>query len=241
MSRQLRPMPDDFTQLALQKSRQQLIVHYRAGADTVTRWLNELSSSERPANWTGRPRIEIPADFQESAALLGNPALAEKYGCGKSTIIRWRRELGVKAPRRPLEGRDRSPPPAGFAEVARTTSVEMLCVRYRVERRRVLRWLRETGFAPKPNKLVVMQNMGKRNVAAAQVAPTNRDMSLAGRAADFLQKRGPIFRCDFIGRFKLGGTHWKWRGKAHTAAEIIAAAAERGFDPDAWKQIGEAA
>lgn len=103
------------------------------------------------------------------------------------------------------------------------------------------RWFRETGLQP----------LGRRQAEARVVAGmgspkpariiSSRDMSLAGRAADFLQKRDAIFRCNERGEFDHKGTFWRWHGRTWDAAQIVEIAEDKGWDRDAWKRIGSIA
>lgn len=192
----------------------------------------------------GLNRIPLPSDFAARAGDMTNDEAVAVWGVSKNTIGKWRKETKTPAPVRKVAPANYIKVPADFARVAPTKNLRELTMMYGVSGPTIRRMCAESGvdfyrpaYQRSRNKLVVMANMGKRNVAAAQVAPQNRDMSLAGRAADFLQKRSAIWRCDAQGRFKLGGSHWRWKGEARTADFIIAEAIRLGFQPDARKEI----
>lgn len=239
MSRQLRPRPADFADRYREMGVPRLVEHYTAGRATVRRWVEEIGM-QPPVRIKGKPARPCPPDFARYAGIETNDELMRRYDCKPSIIWRWRRETGIASKRPELKGPGPRPVPDNFRALAARLNREELRVRYGVSGNLIDRWLRECGLKPlgrRQNALQVVASMGKRKVASAMVAPSGRDTSDAGRAAYFLQRRGPIYRCDAEGRFKLGGSHWKWRGRAHTDGEIIAEARERGFDPDAWREV----
>lgn len=65
----------------------------------------------------------------------------------------------------------------------------------------------------------------------------NRDTSLAGQAADYLRRFGPVVRCDDRGRYNENGTHWRRNFSVLTADEIIERAEANGFDSRAWARL----
>ncbi|MET3710382.1 hypothetical protein ABIC65_001062 [Sphingomonas trueperi] len=229
-SRKPRPAPEDFVEMAKTMTHKQLVKHYGSSSGTVSRWRLETGAKKH----AGREMRAIPDDFRANAKTMTWKDLRDHYHASNEVLQRWRILSGVRLEKaaRPL-----TPPPAGFRQAATVMLRTQLATHYHVSKGMIDRWLRETGLQALGRvqaEARVVHAIGAPKLAAV---PNNRDMSLAGRAADFLQKRAAIFRCDANGRFQLGGTHWKWRGKAHTAAEIIAEACERGFEPDAWKEI----
>jgi hypothetical protein len=192
----------------------------------------------------GQNRIPIPADFSRRAPAMTNDEACAEWSVSRNTITAWRKVTGAKPTYRRAPPPNRYKTPADFAEIAPTKTLSALAAHYRFSEPTARRICRELGVdffrpvsQPRKSKLIALANMGKCTIAAAMTAPQNRDMSLAGRAADFLQKRSAIWRCDETGRFQLGGTHWRWKGEARTAEYIIEEALQAGFNPDAWKDL----
>ena len=155
------------------------------------------------------------------------------------------------------ENRDK-PCPADFVEIAATRNTHAICKHYGVGERTVKRWFAEKGIIrtratrlfdpskpPRPVKPVTV--VASRKPAVSRVnwrkpkpapLPDHRDNSRAGLAAQFLQRFGPVVRCNEDGRLNATGTHWLRGGRfVLTDDEIIARAERNGWRPDAWKAI----
>lgn len=65
----------------------------------------------------------------------------------------------------------------------------------------------------------------------------HRDNSVAGQAADYLRRFGPVVRCNAKGRYDENGTHWRRNASILTADEIIERAEANGFDARAWARL----
>lgn len=179
-------------------------------------------------------RLTAPADFADHAH-LGNSQLADHYEVSTTTIYRWRKATGNVLRRHGRPPGNKRPIPAEFADVAPRMTNSELCARFGVQRETIAKWARIVGV-----RLLVIRTPSRLSgtVMSAPLTNSNRDSSLAGRAADFLQRFGPVYRCDATGAPKPNGTHWR-RGNSDplTADEIIERAVAKGFDPDAWKRL----
>lgn len=99
----------------------------------------------------------------------------------------------------------------------------------------VTRWRRECGMvlherarrAPHPGP------MFKARQGFLIIDRPQRDMSLAGQAADHLRQFGSVYRCDANGKASPKGTHWRRNNAVLTDAEIMARAERLG-----WKVEG---
>lgn len=159
------------------------------------------------------PKVPAPPDLAEKAATMGRNALALHYGVSYNTMVRILKDAGVeaattRAARRPETMPRRRPRPKLFQRAA-------------PERNR-------TGYAgPK----------------SAFVGSLPRDSSMEGEAADFLRRetRANIYRCTETGAYtetKTRRTHWRAGGAVLTGAELVERATSRGWNPDAWRQVG---
>ena len=93
----IRPVPDDFAEVAPTMFINQLTKHYRTGLTVVYRWLKETgvqtSKAPNPAQFKVLP---VPADFAELAPTMVNAELARHYRSSYKTIRRWMEESGVR-------------------------------------------------------------------------------------------------------------------------------------------------
>lgn len=178
------------------------------------------------------PPKDPPADFVANASAEYNEALAFRYSVGINTITRWRRETATRAPI-PSRGQ---PMPQGFPSVAAVMSNKHLEARYSVGAETVKRWRAECGvpLPPRSPKLLPF----KQN--AFQTAPVDRphrDDSIAGQAADFLRRLGPVIRCDRSGRYDQNGDRWRRGSTLLTADEVIERAVRNGWRRDEWRRV----
>ena len=170
----------------------------------------------------------MPADFPEHAAIMTSKELTAHYGSWPGCIARWRRICGVPAsiPNAPAAA------PANFASLAPTMTRHEAESFFGCGEKVLQRWASQHGVKFRRQISVVS---GQRR---HKINDTQRDMTRAGQAAEFLQRFGPVFRCEGTGRQNPRGKFWR-RGNAYplTDAEIIDRAEFRGFDADAWKRI----
>jgi hypothetical protein len=178
----------------------------------------------------------IPDDFAEFAVGKTILQLAKHYKRSQCTIVAWRRAKGIPGlkPAPPPRSTTivRRPPPVGFAAAARSMTMSALRARFGAGKTTIKYWCEVEGVAPlKP------ANAGWRQPKAA-IDVDYRENSLAGKAARYLQKFGPVVRCDANGRVNPQGTHWLRGGRAIlTDDELMERARRNGWNPDAWMEL----
>ncbi len=89
----LRVIPDDFPARVAEMNYDQLRLHYKAGNQTVSRWMREAGLS-RPKGNRAQTKRPVPTGFAKLAD-LSSAELQERYNCSKEIIRRWRAEVGV--------------------------------------------------------------------------------------------------------------------------------------------------
>ena len=150
-----------------------------------------------------------------------------------------------------------APLPADFAKVAATRTIFELRKHYGKGERTIKRWLNEAGIERSrasrfggrelPPRPVKAETPSPRKATAPRAVwrqpgprplPDHRDNSRAGLAAQYLQRFGPVVRCDEKGALTPKGTHWLRGGRfILTDDEIIARAERNGWRPDARKAL----
>jgi len=175
-----------------------------------------------------RAQYPMPADFPQHAAIMSSKDLAVHYGSWPGCIARWRRICGIPA----RITNTAAPAPANFAALAPTMTRHEAQAFFGRGEKVVQRWAAEHGVKFRKTATILS---GQRR---SKVTDTQRDMTRAGQAAEFLQRFGPVFRCEGTGRQNPKGKFWR-RGNAYplTDADIIERAEFKGFDADAWKRI----
>lgn len=125
--------------------------------------------------------------------------------------------------------------PADFVSVLRRLGSSQLAARhYRASLTAVTRWRREADLLPHRPAVRVSRTgrLNRGSFGMSLRAPvTQRDMTEAGRAADFLQRFGPVFRCLTTGKAHPKGTYWNRNGHVLSDREIVARAERLGFRP----------
>ncbi|MCP4620592.1 MAG: hypothetical protein GY844_29655 [Bradyrhizobium sp.] len=120
--------------------------------------------------------------------------------------------------------------PDGFALIAGSMTRNELRRHYNRSMSTIDNWLRLTGITPrKPGK------RGQPGVVPLNLPP--RDTGRAALAAEYLRRFGPVSRCDEAGSYAPHGAHWRRGRSILTADQIIAAATERGWQPEAWRRL----
>lgn len=175
-------------------------------------------------------RRPVPHDFHEVAPGVAINVLQRHYGAGQETIARWRDEAGIPK-QRPIMPSTRRLVPDGFADVVRQLTVKQLRERYAASEPLIRRWCAETGTEPRKAGVVRFRQVQPRPLT------DHRDQSRAGMAAIFLQRFGPVFRCNANGHADPKGTHWRRSSAILTDVEIMERATRNGWAPDAWKAI----
>lgn len=235
MGRNTRPVPDDFQDFALRNTRDAARAHYRASSNTFARWAEEtgitaLLSARNP----NRSQRTLPPDFKLFAICETNDDLAVRYNASRTTISKWRRETGTVRPRIVAP---RIEMPSNFPILAPTMTRAEAIKRFKVSDNTLSRWLRETGTAFKP--------WLRFTSSLPLVKVPSGDVSLAGQAAHFLRRYYPnVYKAEILsdairkqlpqrgsGMFVVGN-----KG-VMIAADVIALAMDKGFDPDSWRRL----
>jgi hypothetical protein len=167
-------------------------------------------------------------------------AIADLLGCGRQAIgFQRRARLGVHKPRR----RPMRPCPEDFIRLAPTLTADQCRLHYRCSARAVRRWYAETGLCPhRPARVEPPVT-----VVDAPPPPPERlvppvPMTLERQAAHHLQRFGPAYACAILTRRERallpegGEDRWMIHGRSLTRAEMLKAAAARGFPIDRWMQ-----
>jgi hypothetical protein len=192
-------------------------------------WLSKVTPEQKPR--------EMPVDFADHAHEPVK-ALKKRYATGDSSILRWRKQVGMVV----LGGPQLKQMPEGFAELQQGKSIVVLAEHYGCGKLPVSRWLKELGIqrerfvspAPKPTKPA---HLVRNAYMTTPVDRALKDGSRAGLAADFLRKFGPVWKCNDRGSPDIAGSHWRRGSSILTDAEIIERAQYNGWSADAWKRV----
>lgn len=194
--------------------------------------------------YTLRP---IPDDFHEYAGKESQPKLMKRYGAGYIVVKRWLDETGLHLKRSDYNftamGGPRAPVPADFVANQALMSIPHLMAHYGVGRKVIRRWLDETGNKRvRPAKAEAQPDKRKKAAPAPLLRPTvgtffltplafssRRDLSPVGRAAEFMQRDRPVFRCDERGQQAQNGRFWMCGRVRLTDDELIERAEAKGF------------
>lgn len=194
-----------------------------------------------------QPLRPMPDDFREYAGKESQPKLMKRYRASYTVVKRWLNETGLHLKRSDYNfkamGVPRVPVPDDFAELQRRMTIHHLMAHYEVGRKIIRRWLEETGnkrvrFAkpadqPSQRKRGATAPAPKHNVSTFLLAPraiaSRRDLTPAGRAAEFMQRDRPVFRCDERGQQAENGAFWMCGRVRLTDAELIERAEAKGF------------
>ncbi len=223
----IRPIPADFTEVALKLGRSTTRIqgHYSAGQATVARWMAEagipsIGCSLRP----------VPDDFAQVAPTMFQSKLAKHYKTSEIAVKRWIKETGVK----PMKGDNPSkfkalPVPDDFAELAPTMFNAELARHYGSSYKTIRRWLTEAGveakhYKPRPQRgSKAARSMA--NILPRQIIKTNVK-SIYDEAADALRReRFPVNRCNEKGSFNPKGKFWRVGWSVLTGDELLERAA----------------
>lgn len=99
--------------------------------------------------------------------------------------------------------------PEDFLPILRKLGSQGAARHYHASLATVTRWRRELELKPQARmKKGIGQSRTDRGFVPRPLIQ-NRDMSLAGQAADFLRGFGAVYRCDERGRATPKGTHWR--------------------------------
>lgn len=229
-------MPVDFLD-HINETYQQLGERYTAGDGAIVRWVREAAARgvvRKNAPSGAAVARPVPDDFIER---LQEPmmTLRADYKASAATVRRWIKECGAARTRLP-GGAVAAPIPADFAEVQKGKTHAQLIEHYAASRSVVKRWFAEAGIKREPFRQPVPHRplLPISSSPRGQIKPTRVfvDTSLAGQAADYLRRYGPVVRCDAQGSFNERGTHWRRGPSILTAAEVIERAVRNGWrDP----------
>lgn len=189
----------------------------------------ECAKPFRAAAISARRRA-VPADFAEVAVGKGLDKLVHHYSAGLGTVKRWLQESGIDRGQLATNGWVKRPAPDDFTTNAPVCTVAQLCHLYGVSSTIISRWLAETGATPIRTGFVPNRSRGRP-------FQPHRDVSPEGQAAAFLQRFGPVFRCDRDGNPNPKGTHWRRGSFVLSGTEIIDRAVRNGWDANAWRKI----
>jgi transposase len=203
--------------------------------------------------WTDE-RTEQMCDLLREG--LGYRVIAEKLGCSRSSIAgrvkRLRRSDLTILPqnrREPARTNLDLALPADFAAVAEGNSQEEIAAHYGVGIKTVCRWLDDAGLdrtarhaAPARVQKSRQRNSTIPTAANGRLAIDRPSglrlmMSPAAPAAEFLQRYGPVYRCDADGNPDPRGTHWRRGSFVLTDDELMQRARDKGWDPERWRQL----
>jgi hypothetical protein len=197
----------------------------------------------------GRP---IPDDFAQIAPTTCQRDLMRIYHTSWRVIDRWCRLTGIKLPSGHL-GSAPIPVPEDFEREARRLSTRALAKHYGRDRKTVERWFKDTGITPRPYDRAAARPRSKPfnrtpaeprrqyrpfSFCGANPLPP-RDDTLTGRAADFLRRKSPVYRCDRTGRANPAGKFWRIGVSCDvlTAEGLVEKAEARGFDAREWARV----
>lgn len=236
MGREIRTLPDGFSAYALAHKVKDTRAHFRISNETFRRWAAEAGVMDTISrrNKTLPLVRHVPPEFTTFAPIETNAALAARFNASEPLISRWRRETATPAPARvvALKG-----PPPGFAAIVATMFRYQAAKHFGVGDTVLARWASETNARFRP---------WRRFNPTINAAPiSGPDVSVLGQAAHHLRRFFPnVYKAEILpplqraklpdhgkGMFIVGA-----RG-ALPAAEVIALAKAKGFNPDAWREI----
>jgi hypothetical protein len=168
-------------------------------------------------------RRPVPADFAEVVAAIGWLGARKHYGCGGTTIARWFDELTPP---------QRSTVLIGTRKRQSQHAMDML-------KKRHLKAVAEGRAKPKDEaqKAPKRKPFFNARIPGTDYVPTPCGGVLS-RAMTHLQQRGfrPVFDAGKVYGKALTGVYVAGRLKLD-ADGLLALAAQKGFDPDAWRQV----
>lgn len=119
--------------------------------------------------------------------------------------------------------------PGDFLAVLRRFGSQGAAQHYRASLATITRWRRELKLEPQARmKRGIGQSRPDRGFTPRPMVQ-NRDMSLAGQAADYLRRFGSVYRCDETGSPKPKGTHWRRNYAVLSDEQLIARAEKLGW------------
>lgn len=221
---------------------------YGVSAIMVASWRRRAELPATGLKGGVRPPTPRPEGFDDKARTMTVRELAKHFRMGTTTVRRLLGEAVV-----PIVRVRSTDTPDWFAAEAATMTIPQVMDRARVGRTTVARWETATGVrcfrvaALKKRQTVdfVRQAPPKARTVAGHkatrqpVGGPQRDMSIAGQAADFLRRDTAVHRAKADGSYCPKGYYYRYGSATITTDELIARAKRKGFDPDAWKRVSQ--
>jgi len=183
------------------------------------------------------PLREMPEDFRNIAHTIPADTARERWKCSNKTLKRWYDEAGIRPAAKPSW---RNVPGDGFAYKVAGLNISQAAAVLGVGRAVAKRMMEEAGV----KSAGPIRGVNKREESAKRarsksavqawkpaVTEYERDMSLVGQARDFMQKLGPVTRCDLHGKPMKDGQFWRRGSTVLTDGELLSRARERGWAP----------
>jgi len=216
---------------------QELAERYSVSRTTV----NRVVLRHNLGPWLRDPRKmplrEMPDDFRAAAPTIPAEEARERWKCGNKTLRRWYDEAGIRPAAKPSW---RNTPGDGFADKVVGLNISQAAAVLGVGRTVAKRMMKDAGV----KSAGPIRGVNKREEAAKRARSKSviqawksplteyeRDMSAVGQARDFMQKLGPVTRCDLHGKPMKDGRFWRRGSTVLTDGELIARARERGWAP----------
>lgn len=185
----------------------------------------------------------MPEDFPIHGKVETQKQLMLRYGCGTKAISRWRKQCGFTHHNAPAV--KPKPIPETFASACEVMTSRQVCEHFGIGISTMWKWCAKAGARPyrEPKQLTAKRALyagkgrPKRRDFGGIASSVHRDDSEAGRAANFLRRLGPLFRCDAQGHQLQDGFFWNRGGHILTDEDIIARAQRKGWNPEQWRAL----
>ena len=179
----------------------------------------------------------MPEDFPIHGKVETQKQLMLRYECGTKAIGRWRKQCGFTQKNAPAI--KPKPIPDDFASACAVMTIRQVCEHFSIGVGTMRKYCAVKGVKPCPEPRRPRLNVGrpKRRDFGGIASSVHRDDSEAGRAANFLRRFGPLFRCDAQGHQLQDGFFWNRGGYVLTDEDIIARAQRKGWNPEQWRVL----
>ena len=185
--------------------------------ETVYR-LSDAARTQRINN--GRAMMRPAPDDLAEHMNRSYDDMTSHWNASADTIRRWITESGLERKGPVRAGR---PVPAGYKARRDGYTAPEMAKHFGTSKDTVRRWDSEVGFkAPARTKQLPMFR---------EAQPTQRDMTIAGMAADYMRSDRPVYRCNERGGPDPKGRRWRCGSAVLSDAELIERASYRGFEP----------
>lgn len=249
-SKNTRPIPADWADVAPRSTQLELMAHYRCSDKCVRRWMAESGVNTKGAN-----RRVWPANIEQIAEGKSVTDIARAIGWSRNTLDQRLKaeypELHAKAVALGVSQHAgavavRREVPDGFEAMCGKMSVSQLAMHYRASTVTVRKWLDVRPHCAARVDMVASRNMAmaakrarrqryahapsKPQVGSEQVQAVTH----VQQAMRYLQRYAPCYPRSVHHPILEG---YLFRGVVMTGAEIIAEATKRGWNPDAWREL----